>query len=78
MPARTEFLRDVDRAASRMRDATDRIRDAGRQHPPAHQRRLLTSALRRLDAAQQDLFRAANDPWLDLPAAGRQMSLELL
>jgi hypothetical protein len=74
--AQTDFDFSLDRAAGLTLDATCAARAAGHGPLPAPHRRLLRSATRHLEAAQQDLWKARTDPWHQpTPPSGQ---LELL
>jgi hypothetical protein len=65
MSRESDFHQTIDRAGNACLDATCAARAAGRGPLPQPHRRLLTSAIRSLERAQQALFIARNDPWRD-------------
>lgn len=74
MSAQTDFHITLDRAGGLITEATCSARAAGYGRLPHPHRRLLNSALRKLEGAQQDLFKARNDPW-STPPKPRQLEL---
>jgi hypothetical protein len=77
MSAQNDFALAVDRAAGLTLDATCAARAAGAGPLPQPHRRLLSTAVRSLEKAQQALFVARNDPWSS-PPAPKPRQLELL
>lgn len=75
MSAQSDLHYSIDRAANAVTDATCTCRAMGARGLPAGHRRLISSAIRKLDSAQQDLFNARNDPWAQPP---KPVQLELL
>lgn len=76
MPSsRTDFYEAIARAAGLTLDATCAARAAGQLPLPQPHRRLLNSAVRKLEGAQQDLFDARNDPWAQRKPTSRQLEL---
>lgn len=63
MSAQNDFNSSIDHAAGLVLEATCSARAAGVGSLPQPHRRLLTSAVRSLERAQQALFQARNDPW---------------
>jgi hypothetical protein len=75
MPAKLDFHLTIERAAGLTLDATCAARAAGQGPLPAQHRRLLRSALRKLEGAQQDLYEARNNPWSSQPPPTLQLEL---
>jgi hypothetical protein len=73
--AQTDFHLCVSQAGGLILEATCVARSAARRPLPHPHRRLLTSAIRHLEHAQQDLFQAREDPWRAQP---KPRQLELL
>ncbi len=75
--ARLDFQAVVERAASHVLEATLRARAASSGPLPAPHRRWLKRAIDNLEKAQQDLWKARNDPWSPCQPQ-RHPQLELL
>ena len=76
MPAQTDFHITIDRAAGLTLDATCSARVAATLPLPHPHRRLINSAVRKLEGAQDDLFKARHDPWSQ--PKPKHLQLELL
>jgi hypothetical protein len=77
MSAQTDFIYDVERACGLAVDAACACRTAQVLPLPHPHRRLLATALRGLETAQDALFKARNDPWSP-PAPPKHHQMELL
>lgn len=67
--AQTDFHFTIERAAGLCLDATCSARAAGYGRLPAPHRRLIQRAVRSLEAAQDALYEARNNPWAQPPVA---------
>jgi hypothetical protein len=77
MSAQRDFHFQLERAAGLTVDASCACRSAAILPLPHPHRRLLTSAARHLERAQDDLFQARNDPW-QAPKPPKMLQLQLL
>ena len=76
MSAQTDFHLTIERAAGLTLEATCSARTAAHGPLPHPHRRLLHAAIRKLESAQDDLFKARNDPWTPpKPPAHQQLEL---
>ena len=67
MSAESDLHYSLGRAASAVQDAAGACRTARRGSIPARQRELITAATRKLEWAQDDLWKASNEPWTTQP-----------
>jgi hypothetical protein len=65
MSAHTDFTLTIDRAAGFCTDTLVAARSAGRRPLPDEHRRLLRSATRELESAQDKLFVLSHLPWTE-------------
>lgn len=77
MSAQTDFYLTLDRCAGLTMDAACAARSAGHKPLPLPHRIRLNSITRKLESAQDELFRLRSDPWASASSA-RQPQLELL
>lgn len=77
MSAQTDFHITIERAAGLVLDAQCAARTAAHGPLPRPHQRLVNRAIVDLDRAQDNLFKARNDPWHQ-PKPRRNQQLELL
>jgi hypothetical protein len=63
MSAQTDLEYSLDRAGNALLDAACACRTARRGPIPAQHRRLISAAIRKLEWAQDDLWKAGHEPW---------------
>ena len=72
-----DFHRTIDQAASHVTDATCAARAAAAGRVPHQHRRWVNRAISNLERAQDDLYKARNDPF-SCPPPRKPRQLELL
>lgn len=77
MSAQTDFHITIERAAGLVLDAQCAARTAAHGPLPHPHQRLVNRAIVELDRAQDNLFKARNDPWHQ-PPKPKHRQLELL
>lgn len=75
METRDTFHRTLEHVTELITDATCSVRDLGIRPLPSPHRRLLTSATRSLESAQQAVYLARTNPWHKPPQKHRQLEL---